>query len=434
MSIRTYDLNEAELAATIARAAKINARAAKRGWTGRIEVTSEKVTRTWESASGIPVTAVLHRTTIGGQAPSYQGWTFLAALDWEPDGTLITRTAPGTDEIIDRSALAPGACDHCRSARYRKSCYLVRNDATGETKQVGSTCIKDFLGWSGKAVFISTDGIAEEDGGEFGWGAGGMPEYTVETVLAAAWAIIQLQGSYVPSSAPGTPTRHLVEMALCPGGSQGSKRQKFSAKTAKTAAASPAQAVIIRDYLLSDKFPAVSEYAVNLRTLLAAETVTPRSFGYLCSAPQAWARATDRDLRRAAERDEITNEHFGTVKERVELTVRIKTIRYAEHEFGVTTIYKLLTSTGHLVTWFSSRATLGHEADGTTWKIKATVKGHDEYEGMKSTVITRAAVVEKIPAAEPQAALSPARPANANRRDQLTEAARCRSRSPSSSR
>src|SRR5699024_5580480 len=82
---------------------------------------------------------VLNRPTIGRD-----GWQFDAALD----------RVPGTDSFTMRSAgrefggwrPEPGRCDHCGQFRDRNKTYLVSNPETGETMQVGSSCVQSFLG------------------------------------------------------------------------------------------------------------------------------------------------------------------------------------------------------------------------------------------------------------------------------------------------
>jgi len=392
----TARLTDAEYVATTAKLERVNARAAKRGWTGGFTVTARRVTTTVINEFGFEVTASWWETTITGHAPSYQGWVFEAALDFDPEAGLITRPAPGVDRI-DRDSIREGACDHCGITRDRRKIYLVRHTGTGETRQVGSTCIKDFLGWDGRVVFIpASDGAfsdgfgcgGEESGGE------GTPAYATSTVLAAAWAATRAFGYHRSDGTDGTPTKTMVSIMLSPA-RRSAREREFAQRMRPYIDESYAQAAVISAYLASQAWPADSEYGINLKALLGTEHTEPRSLGLLVSAPSAWARAMEKETRRQALASEVANEHFGAVKERVTLTVRLRSIRYIEGEWGTTTLYTLITDAGHLVKYFASREILGHDAtagDSTVYMIKATIKGHDEYEGVKTTVITRAAV------------------------------------------
>src|SRR5205807_1101678 len=82
-------LTPAELEATEAKIAKINERAQRRGFTGRITVESRQVERTTVTEAGLEVTEIRYATTLTGDAPCYNGWTLLATLDWDSAEDLI---------------------------------------------------------------------------------------------------------------------------------------------------------------------------------------------------------------------------------------------------------------------------------------------------------------------------------------------------------
>jgi hypothetical protein len=379
-------LTPAEYFATGEKLAKINARAEKRGFTGRVEITGERFEKTYKTPAGLPATEVLYRVRITGEAPSYGGYRFLATLDWSEAG-LIVRTAPGV-ESVDRDGLTEGWCDHCRTQRSRKEVYLVANEA-GEQLQIGSTCIKDFLGWDGRPVFYSESEVRDELD-EFLGGFGGGRTFTPHTVLAAAWAATTRFG-FVPASAQfGQPTKDVV-LALLDPHSNGDR--ELAAELGSEVAEAAAMATKIQAFLLSDEFGGTSEYVTNLKTLAAAEVVETRHIGFLASAPQAWAKAQERSLVRQREAGELLNEHVGAPKQRLELSLRVKAVRFIEGNYGVTTLYTMADAEGHVFKWFSSSQALGEEASEEFVRIKGTVKAHEEYQGTKSTMLTRCALL-----------------------------------------
>ena len=375
-----------EVEATVAKIEKINARAARKGFTGRLSVDTERVEVTTTNDLGFEVTEVLYDVTITGEPPRYNGWTLLAVLDWDSEAGLIVRTAPGV-ESVGREGLREGWCDHCRTNRDRAKTYLVGSDDGGQV-QVGSTCIKDYLGWQGAISFISEHTVQDEI--ETFLGGGGYVErrWPVPTVLAAAWAAIQVYG-WQPASSYGATTKDVVYKVLDP-------RTKWDRE--EVAALRPylersyAQAAIVRAWVGSEAFSGRSEYVTNLKQITAAEHATGRSIGFLASAPQAWAKAQERDLTRRAEQGSIVNEFVGAVKDKLELDVTIKSIRYVTNDYGTATVYTLLGADNHLYNWYATRGVLGETADDTVYRITGTVKRHDEYQGRKSTVLTRCKV------------------------------------------
>lgn len=380
------ELTAEELALTIAKVEKINARAAKRGWTGRLTVDSEAVELTEENEAGIEVTRSVYLVKITGDAPKYAGWTFLAVLDWHSaGGELVTRVAPGVEVgIIDRSDLREGACDHCGTVRDRKDIYLVRHE-DGRTLQVGSTCLKDFMGWTTVPAWISQDDT--ESMYESTSGSGRWVDFAVEDVLTVAWALIKRDG-FKPASFDNS-TKYDVLTVLAP---HGDREKEFARAARELVAAAKAQAAQIRAYVL-DEMKGNSEYVINLQVALRANYVTARLFGLVVSAPQAWAKAVERDLTRKAEREQVCNEWIGQEGDKLELAVVVKAIRPIDSQYGVSYLYTMADAKGHVIKWFSSSKALGDDVTGEQVTIKGTVKKQDEYQGTKQTVLTRCKVL-----------------------------------------
>jgi hypothetical protein len=380
-------LTPAELDATEAKIATINERARRRGFTGRITVESHQVQRTSINQVGLEVTEIRYATTLTGEAPCYNGWTLLATLDWDSAEDLIVRTAPGVTSV-NREGLEPGYCAHCKTTRRRYNTYLVGNTTTGEQVQVGSTCIRDFLGWPGGVVFYDTRSVSEEVDGALG-GCAYEPTFTTLTVLAAAWAATTTFG-YVRADDWGrAPTKSVVSYLINP---RTPTDRQAARECAPAIAEAAGMAAKLRAWLLSEEFDGDSEYVRNLKIIAGSEMVTPRNFGLLVSAPQAWARAQDRSLIRERERAEIVDEYLGEVKKRLVLTVRVRAVDFLPGTYGVTTLYTMTDKDGHLLKWFASRQVLGEEPSDEWITIKATVKAHEEFRGRKETVLSRCAV------------------------------------------
>jgi hypothetical protein len=394
-------LTPAEYEATQAKIGVINDRAAKRGFTGRLTVTAERVEETKKDELGFDVTTVWFVAKIGGEAPAYNGWTFLARIDAVGD-TFTIAPAPGAADHIDRSLVRPGECDHCGTARFRKNTYLVVNEA-GEIHNVGSTCIKDFLGWSGSFAFISEEEATEQFERGFG---GGEVTYSFETVVAVAYASVRVWG-WVPASLDWKgPTKFRVSTILSgrlPKLPKSNETDPEYLQAAAYADEAGEQAKVIRDFILSDEFSGTSTYVENLKALAQANEVSYRQIGLVASAPNAYTRfletAADRQARQArwdAEKAaKKVSEYIGSEGDKVEVKGTISAIRYIEGDYGTTTLYTILTTDGNLVKWFASREALG-EKEGVEVHIVGTVKKHDDYEGVKSTVLTRAAKVNPL--------------------------------------
>lgn len=377
-----WALTYGEYCATVEKIAKINDRAVAKGFTGHLAVVASREVRVnTDSLTGLQITDVIYHTSVVGDAPSYGGYTFLARIDRVGD-TFTVNTAPGV-EHVERSLVHAGECDHCGFNRTRNNTYLVRNDVTGETINVGSTCIKDFLGWSASVTFFGDSDLAPETGGIYC-----TPMYSLDTVLAISVAAIRAHGWVPASSYDGTPTRDIVSLVL-------SQRNLNDRERALVAALRPfvdeatSQVALIKAYVTSDDFAGASTYVENLKALFTQEFIGSRQLGLVVSAPSAYTRHLEKDAeRKAAAVKTQGSEWVGAEKDKLEISGTIEAIRYSENMYGTTTIYTLLSEDGNLFTWFSSNGALGEDA-GIAFHIKGTVKAHDEYRGVKSTVLTR---------------------------------------------
>lgn len=378
----TWALTPGEYTATVAKIAKINERATKRGFTGRLAVEgTREVKVSIDSLTGFEIREVIYNTRVTGTAPSYGGYTFLARIDRVGESFVIS-TAPGVDHV-ERSLVHPGECDHCGFNRQRNNTYLVRNETTGETVNVGSTCIKDFLGWDASVVFFSDSDVEVEQGGGYV-----ERQFLTDTVLAYAYAAIKAHGWVARSSYTGRPTADLVGLALF--GGRMSEQDLRDVRALHAYAPEATEMVEkIKGYILSDDFNGSSTYVDNLKVVVGEDAVTSRQFGLLASAPQAYLRSMEKAAeKKAAEATTAGSEWVGAEKDKVEVKGTIEAVRYSANMYGTTTIYTILGEDGNLYTWFSSNGALGDDA-GVAVHIKGTVKGHEEFNGSKRTVLTR---------------------------------------------
>jgi hypothetical protein len=90
---------------------------------------------------------VFYNVEVIGQTPKIDGWTFVAKLDHNTDTTgasNLVYAMPGQN-VPEHLRNSPAHCEHCGHRRYRRLTYLLQNEA-GNWKQVGHTCIQDFIG------------------------------------------------------------------------------------------------------------------------------------------------------------------------------------------------------------------------------------------------------------------------------------------------
>lgn len=376
-----FRINEADYEATKAKVDKISERAIKRGFTGSVQLTAERIVIESVDEFGFNRTDIWFDVEITGEPPKYYGWTFLATLDWDLYAGLIVRSAPGAP-TVDRAQLKENHCDHCETVRTRNKTYLVM-DENGRQLQVGSTCIKDFLGWATSIVFLDTASITSDLA--FGVGLGRSDCVGTDYALAVAWALIKLDG-YRPASACGGTTKGDVISVLWPSPTMTMHERNELARIRELAAEAAVRAAECRAWVASDDFAGDGDYVRNLKNIVAADYVSIRNIGFLASAPQAWARAQQATLIREAR---PTSEWIGKAGEKVTFTAKIEGVRFIHHDFGVKVLYSMRTTKGDVVKWFASRDALGDET-GREVTLKATIKTLETFHDVQQTVIVRA--------------------------------------------
>ncbi len=387
-----------QLVATQEKLNKINERAAKKGLAGSLTMTFEEVNVILvDEITKIRTERLMYDVKIHGNAPAFNGWEFVAKLDWDANAGLIVRSIPGAVQI-DRESLRQGWCDHCKTTRQRLVTYVVRSQSDGRQIQVGSSCLKDFTGQYTTIAFPELDRNDETDGF---FGGIAVREYSPLTVLAVAWACVKLEG-FKPASNGGDTTKSDVHTALNPSKSKADR--EWASKIAPLADEAAEKAVDLLAWILSDDFSGDSDYVLNMKAIASGVAVSARNIGILASAPQAWAKALERTLVRQRENSAYANSVFigtapdkeaGVKGSRHELTVEIKAIKYIPGNYGSTTLYTMITPEGNVVKWFASNDTLGEEI-GARYVIRGTVKKHDLWEGMKSTALTRCSIVDEL--------------------------------------
>jgi hypothetical protein len=102
---------------------------------------------------------------------------------------------------------------------------------------------------------------------------------------------------------------------------------------------------------------------------------------------EAAATAIERQQQREVE--DRASEYVGEVKDRFEFEAEVLGVYGTEGFYGHTDIVKLKDVDGNLFTWFASDYTDLERGDRIT--IKGTVKKHEEYRGVKQTILTRCA-------------------------------------------
>ena len=317
-----------ELAGTREKIAKLNKRAAKAGIAATVTL---KVIETREVKTtndlGLEAKYLIHEVEIEGtEAVRLGDWTLAAVLDHDAAGNIF-RTVPGFEVEIPAEFRGSDAerCDHCGLRRNRNNTILVWNETEG-FKQVGSDCVKLFLGVSVTSLlaWITDLDKAQTEGGRVG------TDYTVSEYVAAAALVTAVYG-FAPASFDNA-TRSIVGEFLAPK----SEAARYRFNKVFPELVRPTETDIARANELAAGALAWianetgSDYIVNL-SLAAAREFVGRNGGLLASLPNAYKRHLGDVAERAAKVVLPDSAHVGNVGDKVTTTA---TVAYTNRSEG----------------------------------------------------------------------------------------------------
>ena len=174
-----------------------------------------------------------------------------------------------------------------------------------------------------------------------------------------------------------------------------------SASSPSLASSTASQRSPIKAFILSDEFSGTSTYVDNLKVAAAAEYVEARQIGLLASAPRAYTRhletAAERQAKQARWEAEKAakkvSDYLGSEGDKLKVEVTVNSVRHIAGDYGTTHLFTMTTAEGNIVKWFASNEVL---EEGQTVTLQGTVKKHDDYNGTKSTVLTRCKEINPV--------------------------------------
>lgn len=385
---------------------KLNKRAAKLG----VEPVGFTPHETVEKNLGTknkPEWVVFQHVAVRGTSPKLAGWQFAATLEHDENGVIVRRL-PALAESVNLHAFRtadPTNCDQCHQRRRRTDTYVVYHVTSGALKQVGSSCLKDFLGgqsperiasWLTFVADLLDD--LEDSESEFYGGSAPARESTLFYMTHVA-CMIRTNGwtsrgqaydfgGYATADAAADNIFNQAKQTTYKGVRQWVDPTEADARTASDA---------IEFVRALDESELESDYVYNLFTSLKGESVAKRQYGIAASAIKFHGKAIETKIK--SEKRAESN-YIGTVGQKkfsVDVTItKIVSIedRYS-YNGGTKPLYCMIDANGNVVQWFASSWIDGMDV-GVEGTIVGTIKAHDDGTGKyndknygKSTQLTR---------------------------------------------
>ena len=388
MESAKYKIPFDNLPKAVAKIATINKKALKNGLSpmsieyGETFITEEEMfTRDYTRKVKVDWVEI----SIKGTFPVIDGWRCFASIEHEDGVNLIN--VHGDKDVSKWRAIDEPVCEHCHTKRIRKYSYLIENLKTGDIKQVGKSCLKDFLKKDPDTMLNYLawfDGFIREfeEGGEY-WGGRPVPKYDILDVAEIAAMAVREWG-FTPSRDIGSTKDAIVEWLNDPKSQREFPITENDKVVAKRTLDSFGEAGVF------------SNFEKMMEDLITVKIITTKYFGYVAGAVFGNIKKTEKAASQAMDALNYKNEHIGTVKERTEFDVKLEATRVIHGDYGATTIHDFVTTDNHKLVWFCSGKGLleaGLTEIGEEITIVGTVKGHGEFNGLKNTVINRVKMV-----------------------------------------
>lgn len=362
----------------------------------------------WGPSAYMTVLIRKYRVEVVGRAPKFAGWTFASTLQHLEDGETLVRNIAKIEAPVEYRSAGPD-CQHCNHKRRRNDTFLVVHD-DGTWRQVGSTCIRDFLGHdSPQSIAAEAEYLAEAIGigcgGEESGGGRVVERIAVEDFLpvvaacmnAFGWISSKRAREELKSSTASDAWSVCFPSPMSKPLRNPRTDEKISSEVTPECTARAVAAIEwVRD--LPDQ--GLNEYLHNCRAIVRAGAVEGRMVGYAASILIAYDKHMERVRERVARPESL---HVGEVGKRERFTVTQVAVKEIDGDYGCIYLHLFSDAAGNDLRWFGSGrlwkngSTAGsgpmadQVKDGETIEIVATVKKHDEYKGRKQTVLSRCA-------------------------------------------
>ena len=323
---------------------------------------------------------------LGGEVPTIDGWEFIAKIDHANKelGNII-RALPGKT-VPERFRQGECKCEHCNINRFRRDTFVLYNAQADEHKQVGRTCLKDFLGGHDNAEAIAKMAELLSYAREVARGFVGSEQghdrryLNLEDYLTHVAAATRIKGYFVSKSMaaekPGMiPTANIALDALL--GSQYELIELTDEDTLQ------AQKAIEWAQNLEGE---LNEYQHNIKLMAASGAIEFRSATYAASILGGYLRTVNAPYEK---KERPVSNYVGTVGQLIDLVVTLKYETETNGKFpGFMYIFQ--DTNGNSIKWFTTMKI--KKEVGDSMKMNCKVKAHEEYKGVKGTIVSHAKI------------------------------------------
>jgi len=315
------------------------------------------------------------------------GWKFLGKIEHLSELGNVLSLVPNSPKIPEEYRTINQKCDYCEQKRHRIKTFILQNES-GEFKQIGSNCLKDFIGHNLNQLFGLSDihYKISEFGDLLEEGFNSIPKM-IETFefLSYVASEIEQHGFISNKEAYNTgnmSTSDYVWFALT-----NPKEKKKLNKPQEKHEFLASQAIKWAQEITEEETKE-SEYLHNIKVLSNLELLESRHKGFVASIVSSYQRNQSKIIEQELFQK---SEFFGEIKKRVKnITLQYHKTLVFDSIYGTTRFHFFFTEQYNLIVWKTGKGLYEYDLQpGKSIVADFTPKQHQKHNGINQTVVSR---------------------------------------------
>jgi hypothetical protein len=327
---------------------------------------------------------------VSGCTPKIGDYELISVISQLPDGTNIVNNVPGKETPVEFRESTFERCDHCNENRYRKEVVIVCGP--DGYKQLGKTCLKDYLGISLENLvnkFSRLCELIQEYNDEEYYPREELvcsPQFYLERVSVCCRKLGYVSSKAAYDDAGIIATKQTAWNVTFPD----SFTYKFIAEK-ELYVEDQDKELVVKAMEWARNLEGKNDFELNILALVKQDTISYKYCGYIAAIIPCYQKALSIEL----EKNNTTQSEFiGEPKQRLDIAAKCVFKKEFESDYGLKTILKF-NSNGNILVWFASGKVDFNM--GEDYLIKATIKEHQVYNNSKQTVVNRVKMIaEKV--------------------------------------
>lgn len=290
-------------------------------------------------------------------------YDIVAELEHHQEGNII-RQINYNYSIDSKYRTAKPYCEHCNKLRNRNNTFLLI-DKSGNTKQVGKSCLKDFIGYDNEKIIglVSQINLC-------------INEYNEEEIINDSKECRFNELKNIANK--------FYQLILKNGYKTNSNNPFYGYEEIEYNKDLESKVEEVLNVVNTGWYNDNSDYCHNIKIILSLEYIEYKHWRLLLS----YINSALNYLQEL----QVNNSYLGNVNDKVEFTIKDIKALYSNGKYSYYSdeniTYKIKTTNNQIVIWSTEKEPKINQT------YKATIKSLKEYKDIKQTVVTRCKLVE----------------------------------------